>query len=75
MAIKEIPAKTLYVCDCCGAEVESEKARSPLDWGKFEFHEVGYDPQGYAVGGVQRNYILCQSCCVGVRKLIEAMFR
>ena len=76
MPIKQIPAKVVYECDCCGDQRESVASKvmpegvAPEGWGRFKFMEIGRDAQGHAVGGSRCDFNLCQPCCVA---LMEAM--
>ncbi|MBF6631854.1 MAG: hypothetical protein ITG01_11995 [Comamonas sp.] len=67
MAKKEIPAQTVWTCDCCANELIGKNWRYR---GKVETANDVHDLYGHAVAGENHRYDLCDTCFTAVNKAI-----
>lgn len=68
MAKKEIPAQLIWICDCCGDELNKKNWRSS---GKVETSSNVHDHYGHAVAEDRHRYDLCDTCFHAVKKAID----
>lgn len=63
MAHKEVPAKSVFTCDCCGEVAETKvQATRPVGWAKLVLHRDILNRHGVpsADGSICRH--LCKPC-------------
>ena len=70
MAVRNIPARRVFVCDGCSAEVESNSR--PPHWTGLVIEANAYDYQGCAVADAGFSRILCADCTKVVHSAINA---
>jgi hypothetical protein len=74
VCIRKIPESFSICCDGCGAVAADLKSKSiPAGWGKFDFHMVGRDAAGHAVGGHKYDYDLCEVCALRVNEFVKTI--
>ncbi len=67
MAKKEIPAQTIWICDCCASELTRQ------NWyhqGSVDVRTVARDFSGGMVGEERNHYDLCDTCFHAAQKAI-----
>lgn len=63
MSKKEVPAKKIFTCDCCGESVETPPNKSRPDrWSRLCFYRDAEDWQGNAVASANVEMDLCSKC-------------
>ncbi len=67
MAKKEIPARTIWTCDCCGNELTKSNWYTQ---GMVNVSAVARDFSGGMVGEERNHYDLCDTCFHAVQKAI-----
>jgi len=69
----EIPAKTIYKCDGCKAEVEG-KGR-PKHWTMMKHYRDAYDMQGNACASDNIELELCETCTEIFTNAVNTAFK
>ena len=74
MAIRVIPTKTIFVCDGCGKEVDSDhplRLDRPKYWASLRVEADAYDFQGQAVADGSVRLLLCDECKTVVTEAVR----
>lgn len=67
MARKDIPATTVWVCDCCANELTRGNWRYS---GAIDVKASALDFSGAAVASDNQHYDLCDTCFTAVKKAV-----
>lgn len=70
MAVREIAARRIFVCDGCS--VERESASRPAYWTGLKIEADAYDYQGCAVADASSSRVLCSDCTKAVHGAMNA---
>lgn len=67
MARKDIPAQTVWICDCCASELNNGNWRLH---GSVHVNADALDFSGAAVASDNQRYDLCDTCFTAVKKAV-----
>lgn len=75
MAVREIPAAVIMVCDGCGKEIEQPSKNRPAHWSDLHILRDAYDFQGCAVADASVRRQLCSECSTVVFHAVNTAIR